>query len=365
MFNYRHYVPILKGKDGEFRSLSVLAPTARRSITPFIDIPRRDLDINTDQPKDQIDVYLEKKAKRIHKYWGTAQKIFIDAYDLDLDLKTPDGTHFVKFLFSRLRNYNIQAIPVIGLDRSEHADYLDAVRTAISTDKRGVCIRLLYEDIEVPSDTYSDVEGLLRMLGLSKTNVHLLMDFRSIYQKDLHQLTEMATAFLSNLPRVKDWVTITLSSSGFPENLGSVLPRSIEALPRTELDLRDNLILRKRNITRFPTFSDYGICHPDLLDFDPRVHTPSAAIRYTTERGWLIIKAGSIKKHTLVQFRALSEVLRGRPEYYGDTYSWGDKYISDCADCSVGNGNLTTWRQVGTNHHITLVCNQIANSPSI
>lgn len=365
MFNCRHYVPILKGKDGEFRSLSVLAPSVRRNLTPFIDIPRRDLDITTDQPKDPIDVYLEKKAKRLHKHWGTAQKIFVDVYDLDLDLRAPDGTHFVNFLFSRLRHYNIQAIPVIGLDRSDHADYLGAVRTTISTDKRGVCIRLLHEDIEVPSDTYSNVDVLIRLLGLSKTNVHLLMDFRSIYEKDLRQLIELATDFLSNLPRLKEWLTITLSASGFPENLGGVLPRSIEALPRTELDLRGHLIARRRAIPRFPTFSDYGICHPDLMDFDPRVHTPSAAIRYTTEREWLIVKAGSIKKHSLAQFRELSEVLRRRPEYYGETYSWGDKYISDCADCSVGNGNLTTWRQVGTNHHITLVCNQIASSPAI
>ena len=219
--------------------------------------------------------------------------------------------------------------------------------------------------MEVPTGTYSDVDDLTQTLGLSKSSTHLLMDFRSVSANGLYDVADIATDFLANLPDTTDWKTITLSSSGFPENLAGISPRSIDTLPRTELDLRDELVSRKRNIPRFPAFGDYGICHPDLLDFDPRRHTPSAAIRYTLERQWLIIKAGSIKRYKLDQFRELSNTLRKRPEYYGPIYSWGDNYINKCADYTVSKGNLTTWRQVGTNHHITLVGNQIANSPSI
>ncbi len=365
MFGYKHYVPVLKGKDGEFRALAHLTPNVRHTLTPFIDIPRRDLDLETNQPKHPIEVYLERKAKKIYKAWVTTRQIFVDVFDLELDLRIPSGTHFVEFLFARLRYYDVQAIPVIGLDRSEDTDYVDAVRNTISTDKRGVCIRLLDEDLEIPTGTYNDVDDLIRTLGLSKSSVHLLMDFRSLSENDLYDVADKATDFLANLPDTTDWKTITLSSSGFPENLGGISPRSIDTIPRTELDLRGELVSRKRNIPRFPAFGDYGICHPDLLDFDPRVHTPSAAIRYTIEREWLIIKAGSIKRYKLDQFRGLSNTLRIRPEYYGPTFSWGDNYINECPDYTVGKGNLTTWRQVGTNHHITLVGSQIANSPSI
>ena len=365
MFNYKHYVPVLKGKDGEFRALAHLTPNARHNLTPFIDIPRRDLDVRTNQPKDPIDVYLKKKAKKLQRAWGTTRQIFVDVFDLDLDLRIPSGTHFVEYLFSRLRNYDVQAIPVIGLDRSEDTDYVDAVRNVVSTDKRGVCVRLLGEDLEMTTGTYSDVDGLIETLGLSRRSVHLLMDFRSVTEADIYDVADMATDFLANLPDITDWKTITLSSSGFPENLGGISPRSIDTLPRTELDLRDELVARRRNIPRFPAFGDYGICHPDILDFDPRVHTPSAAIRYTIEREWLIIKAQSVRKYGFGQFRELSDTLRKRPEYYDSNYSWGDHYIIGCAGCTVGTGNLTTWRQVGTNHHITLVGSQIANSPSI
>lgn len=365
MFGYKHYVPILKGKDGEFRALTRLTPSVRRKITPFIDIPRVDTDINTNKPKDPIQVHLEKKAKKIRKFWGTDQEIFVDVFDLDLDLRTPNGKHFLEFLFSQLRTNSVQAIPVIGLDRSTNTAYVKAVRNAVAADNRGICVRLLREDMETPRPTYADIDDLTRTLQLSPRQVHLLLDFRDISEGDLYDLAEIATAFLASLPDPSAWKTITVSSSAFPENLGAVPPRSVESLPRVELQLRDELASRKRKIPRFPTFGDYGICHPDLLDFDPRTHTPSAAIRYTTERKWLIVKAGSIKKHKLEQFRQLSDTLRKRPEYYGENYSWGDRYISECADCNVGHGNLTTWRQVGTNHHVTLVANQIASSPSI
>ena len=364
MFGYKHYVPILKGKEGEFKALEFLAPSARRNLTPFIDIPRRDLDRETRQPKDPIDVYLEKKAKKIHKAWGTMDQIFVDVFDLSLDLRTPEGTHFAGFLFSRLRNYDVQAIPVIGLDRSGDTAYIDSVNDIVSTDNRGVCIRLLSEDMEIAKSTYSEVDEVIRILHLSKSNVHLMIDFRDVSEKNLVEVADVATGFLASLPDTATWKSITLASSGFPQYLGGVSPRSIATLPRTELNLRDELVSRKRSIPRFPAFGDYGICHPDLLDYEP-IFDPSAAIRYTIEREWLIIKAGSIKKYGCEQFRGLSDTLRKRPEYYGPPYSWGDNYINECADYIVGKGNLPKWRQVGTNHHITLVGNQIANSPSI
>ena len=63
MFGYKHYVPILKGKDGEFRALARLTPSVRRKITPFIDIPRVDYDINTNKPKDPIQVHLKRRQR--------------------------------------------------------------------------------------------------------------------------------------------------------------------------------------------------------------------------------------------------------------------------------------------------------------
>lgn len=361
MFNERHYVPILKGKDGEFKGLSLLSEATKQRITPFIDIPRIDLDWETMRPKDTVESHLTKKAKKLSSAWGINRPVFVDVYDLSLDLRTTTGIHFVDFLFSEFRKLRVAAIPAIGLDRSSNQEYLQALAKTVSADNRGVSVRLLYDDMEVLEDGYTAIASLIASLGLSKKEVHLLMDFRDISEESLPAVTAVATRFLANLPTPESWKTIVLACSAFPESLTDVPSQSVRSLPRSEWDLR-NAVVRNKKIPRMPTFGDYGICHPDLQDYDPR-HTPSAAIRYTVERKWLIVKASSIRRYKYEQFRQLSAILRERPEYYGSSFSWGDNYISDCADYATkGPGNLTTWRQVGTNHHIAVVANQVASS---
>lgn len=88
----------------------------------------------------------------------------------------------------------------------------------------------------------------------------------------------------------------------------------------------------------------------------------SANIRYATDTVWLVLKGTRIKKND-VQFHNLCKVLVARPEYKGATYSWGDQFIKLCSERTTNPGNLTTWRQVGTNHHLTLVSEQIATFP--
>jgi len=364
MFGSSHYVPILKGKDGEFRALSTLSSDAKARLTPFIDIPRRDKDFKSNLPKPNFDIYLQKKAVKIHKAWGVERPLFIDVYDLKLDLKIPSGLHFVEFFFSELRNLKIKAIPVIGFDRSNDPNYLQAVKNVVLKDNRGLCVRLMDQDLESPTASYAELKNVLQSIGVPKRKIHILFDFRSISENESKDTAALAFDLLAELPNKKEWLTLTLAASSFPQDLGNILPQSTDTISRTEKEIRDLLVKQKRQIQRFPAFGDYGICHPDILDYKP-FFTPSAAIRYTLEKEWLIIKAGSIKKYKFDQFRDISKTLRNRADYYGPNYSWGDNYINECAEHTVGKGNLTTWRQVGTNHHITLVGNQIANSPSI
>src|SRR6185503_18493121 len=111
-----------------------------------------------------------------------------------------------------------------------------------------------------------------------------------------------------------------------------------------------------------PSFGDYAISSPDLLDdVDPRMMKLSAAIRYTTDSDWLLIKAGLLRKKGFGQFHDLSKFLLGRPEYKGSSHCWGDEYISLCAVRTQQPGSLMIWRKVGTNHHLTLVQQQVAS----
>jgi hypothetical protein len=363
MFNHRHYYPVLKGKKGEFMAVSHLPSEIRANLTPFFDIPRPE-----NEKEDHVDIYLLKKVESIRQCCGSVGTLFIDFFDFGLALRTSSGRHYVRYSFDKLRNCGVEAIPVTGLDRDD--EYNIAVAQTISVDKRGVALRLQKEDIEDPSSTKASVGNLLAGLKVKEKDAHLILDIRDMRPEDLGQNVEDVVEFLANFGDLSIWKTLILSASGFPQNMGEVRQNSLQLIPRTELVLWEQVLseCKKKKLSKFPAFSDYCICHPDILDFDPSMN-PSANIRYTLSKNWLIVKGGGLKRkiggrisYDYDQFFVLAEKLRSHKNYRGPSFSNGDLYIQNCRKGIKGPGNLPKWREVGTNHHLTLVAEQIANS---
>ena len=46
--------------------------------------------------------------------------------------------------------------------------------------------------------------------------------------------------------------------------------------------------------------------------------------------------------------------------FQGSGFSYGDNFIEKCAKHEVGASNLTRWKEVGINHHMTMVVNDLA-----
>lgn len=112
MFDYNHYVPILKGKQGEFKALKNLPEKIRDNLTPMIDIPPID---EKDKEKKSLDVHLTKKGKELKKAWGLHRPVFVDIFQIDLSERIPtNNEHPLSFLFNSLRQEKINAIPVTG-----------------------------------------------------------------------------------------------------------------------------------------------------------------------------------------------------------------------------------------------------------
>ena len=110
--------------------------------------------------------------------------------------------------------------------------------------------------------------------------------------------------------------------------------------------------------------TDYAISHPKILPKDMRSLKPPATIRYTIDDGWYIVKGENVrdKKYgKCKQYRGLSKKVIDSKYYYGPEFSWGDNFIRECASGRGKTGNLSTWRQVGTNHHIAKVTQDIAS----
>lgn len=354
MFKYNHYVPILKAKDGEFGALLELPTEIKNQISPLIDV------FNTESSKKPLDFRLDKIANKIKTTWGISRPIFIDLFGIDLNKRVSGGLHPLIFIFDRLRNLNVKAIPTTGFDRDDA--YNKALIKIVNEGNRGVCIRLLKDDMENTDELEDNLESILSYLNIGCENAHLLLDFRTLKVGEVGVSIDVAIDVIRSLPNVNDWCTLTIAASGFPGSLAEIGTHAVGRLPRTELQLWNALITRRAEIERLPSFADYGIQHPDLLELDWNTISLVSNIRYTLPSEWLILRGGSNKKDGWDQSHQLSRELIVMSDYYGDPFCWGDRYIANCAHETVGPGNMTIWRKVGTNHHLTLVSSQIANA---
>ena len=59
MFGRNHYVPVLKGRDGEYGALQTLTPSTRQALTPLVEIPPIPWDFKEEKPAKTIDGHLK------------------------------------------------------------------------------------------------------------------------------------------------------------------------------------------------------------------------------------------------------------------------------------------------------------------
>lgn len=359
MFNYKHYVPVLKAKEGELKALDVTSSKAKDNMTPLLEIVKIPWDYKKNAYSKTIEGHLTPLAKKINKVWQK-RNIFIDSPFMDGDTRMSDGiTHHFSFLFDEFRILGLNAIPVTGLRR--HADYKDSVRDISATDSKGICLRLHNIDFTNPN-LKNLIDADLAFYGLKTTEIDLVIDLASIYNgaDDLLSIS-LSTVINTKIPYINKWRTLTICATAFPQNLAGFSGGSISRCDRVEWSMW--LRLLSNNLKRNPSFGDYSISHPDMLDMNPLLMTMSASIRYTADDEWIIVKGMSVKSRGFAQYHALSSQLIALPEYCGSTYSWGDDYINQCAAVTVSTGNATTWRQVGNNHHFEKVAHQLSMIP--
>ncbi len=357
----KHYVPILKGKNGEYGALVSMEPAEKDLITPLIEIPPIPWDHKNDGPAKTIDQHLSKVDSKFEKSWGSNRPFFVDLMWIGEREQMADGTHPLAHLFSRARLRALWAVPVTGLIRADC--YQAACREVIDKDNRGACLRLQKDDFEESGNLENLITKILGSLQVSVAETDLLLDVGSLHTEGGEEPSLDVASLIQSIPSLKKWRSFVLAATGFPVDLMGMPPSEISEVWRSEWTLWRSLTANRR-LVRTPTFGDYAIAHPQPPEVDPRLMRPSASIRYTSDDVWLILKGRNLKNHGYNQFHDVSKSLLNNTAYSGPQFSWGDKYISDCARGHVSCGNLTTWRQVGTSHHIAYVTQQIASHAS-
>ena len=357
-FDHRHYVPCLRWKRGEYQAVWRLPDTTKRVFTPLIEIPELGWDFEEKKEKKTIDELLSDFAlKKVYKKWGSSP-CFIDLSLISPAQRTKNGVHPIRFIFNELRAIQCIAVPVTGLLRDR--EYQQEIKAASEKDKRGICLRITIEQA-AKNSFKGELDSLLSMLGIQTSDCDLILDLGAPNFVPLEGFSKAIQAIVSSFPYLNDWQTFTILGTSFPKTMGGIR-KGGEIVPRYEWKLYKILIagFRKAGL-RLPALGDYAINHPEIPELDWRVVKPPATIRYTIDDGWYIVKGDNVRDYGYGQYHELSQKVLASRYYYRPAFSWGDGYIQTCANKNAKTGNLSTWRQVGTNHHIVKVTQDIAS----
>lgn len=348
------YVPVLKGKEGEFSALEVIPQKLKQEIMPLIEIPPVPYDYASKRSTKTFDSHLESFPERFRKCCP-ASGLYVDLARFAEDKSLTRG--FEAILTSLADLYRP---PKLVVSRRSSDYWLKSVHHYSGSTSNGICVRLQVKDFQEDVDLDGDVTRLLDRTGKSGSASDLIVDLEDL-GSDVSRAVLVARSVLSMIPLKGEWRSIALAAASFPEDLSDVDAASEVVLPRREWDLWRTLQRRPTSLPRPDiVFADYAISSPVSKELDPRTMRMSANIRYTTENEWLVIKGRNVREYGFSQYFELCRALVEHTQYRGSSFSWGDKFIEECALGNAGPGNATTWRKVGVNHHVTLVRDQIS-----
>ncbi|HEY0022862.1 MAG TPA: beta family protein [Longimicrobium sp.] len=351
-FGPGHYVPLLKGKSGEYQALGGLALHDQHGLTPFIDVPPiAELDGRVLTPAQHYQAQFDK----LEKYWGKRGPVFVDSRLVQPGRLTAGGEHGASVLFDLAERAGFGVVPVTGLRRED--TYQQAVRNAVGRLGTGVCLRM--EDADLTDQLAARMDALLEWLGVPVRDADLVLDYRGVPEELARSLATGASVAIRELPHLDRWRTFTLASGGFPRSLGELGRGSEFRIQRSDWNLWQAVSRSLPAAVRRPAFGDYGIAHPDLEDADPRLMNVPVALRYTTATEFLVLKRGTFRKGGGAAFQKLCQELVQLPDYSGNAFSRGDEYIARTARAETKGGNPEAWRQAGTSHHLTLAAIQV------
>src|SRR5262249_12370924 len=309
------YVPVLKGRHGEFAALLEVQELTRERILPLIEIvPGPD-----DEPTTVRQV-IDKSVRKFRSWAG--RRLLLDSGLLPADVLLGKGIGAVAFVVLRaLELVGANATPVVRLN-DEPLAYTDAA--AMHRDYAGgVALRLGTEDLEDdPEDVVEALQEVLRTLEVGPREVDLILDLGTV-KGDLavHAGARFVADLIRALPTPDEWRQIVVTSGAFPVDLSFIGAWRLGEPPRYDAQLYDRLQQRRR-LPRLPLYGDYAVAHP-VLSNGPAFPTPPQ-LRYTVADRWLTMKGRRNDPRGHEQFYLVCERIRTHPEFVGAALGQAD-----------------------------------------
>jgi hypothetical protein len=349
-FGPDHYVPVLKVKGGEKRALQRISPILQSRMTPLLEIVER-------KTSNTQNAHLVTAFKNLAETVRPYSRCFLDAREI-----AADGPAGAADVFQRASDAGIVFTPVTGISR--RAD----VVPALAHRENGLALRLTRSEFE-QGELAIRINVFLTEHSLTPEQLDLIIDLGAVEDFIIEGIEALTDAFVAEVPNHQRWNTFTISACSFPKSMGGVNRNSHALVERGEwLAWKSHLYDQRQNLPRLPTFSDCVIQHPAGVEgFDPRIMAASAAVRYTLEGEWLLIKGRSTKAiRAGEQFPDLAhELVYGsfRSRFYGSDHCNGCQLMKAAADGAPSLGSAGVWRQMGTIHHLSVVTQALASLP--
>lgn len=336
------YFPILRWKRGEQIATRKLVLADREPMLPIAKV--QTLEAGGEQPK--LRTQIEQAAAR-------TVPIGIDLCDA---LKPTVPLSVLARLTASFQANGLQAWPVVHaadalLDLPGLAQFKGQPALILRVDPHHALL----------ATTTSLVATVRKACSRALTKLYVVLDLNAIGEIDLGALVGLLEPFAHDLLLTNEVTQVAAVGGSFPYTLGGFKIGVGNRLQRKELAIWK--LLRKKPGCQAVAFGDYCVTNPKPLeDIDPRAMNPSAAIRYTLQDAWWLLRASGVRtkgKGGMGQYNDLCRLLIASTNYSGPTFSFGDQQYEVHAQTRASSGNLTTWRRDATNHHLVYTVRQL------
>ncbi|MEO6318510.1 MAG: hypothetical protein ABIP36_06985 [Acidimicrobiales bacterium] len=339
------YMPVLKGKPGEFAAWRHATASVIANSRPVIEVvPMRG------QERDLADILNHVRAG-----WPSGSVLTLDCGALDQTVpvgSSPDCA--VLWSAAALLAEGVAMRPVVRID--DAPPVWAEVGAAHAVHGHGVALRLGSEENDPdPTAAAAVLPALLTAVGVGTDQVDLIIDLWAVESpRDVTRASTVAGIVLAWAHTTGPWRTVTILSGAFPASISNLPTGAATAIPRYDAELYDQVVAAGPAME--VDFGDFVVAHPSMPGAG---RGPLPNLRYTAGRDWRIFREPKALPGNQSFFTVCAKVVAS-PAWVGTSYSWGDAEVDRSASSIGGAGTATQWRSYGTSHHAAVVIDRLA-----
>ncbi len=346
------YQPILRSMPGEMEAWEKVSNASRMRTVPLFELEFKS--------KATLDEQLVGFAKSLFSGRPAGEVVAVDSKALGYEaVHSVIGCSPNMFLAFMAEPNGIGVRPVVRMD--DPVSFVrDAILAAQNTKER-ITLRVDRSTGSSLTAGTNDLQAFCNSAAVLSSEIHLLIDFGSVYGADVGSLSAEADAVLAVANSAGPWASVTLASGAFPPNITALAKGVRNTVPRLDADLWNSVSSSLDAGTVF--FGDYGIRYPDMDGTGGAPRGPLPNLKYCTSNDWIVWREQTLVEYPNSSFYAVCAGIVAQAAFSGPNFSWGDGIIhakSTCHPGPKGAGTGQQWITYALNHHLEFVIDRLS-----